>query len=74
MKRRAVFMDRDGTVSEEVGYINHVSRLRVFPWALPAIRQINRSSFLAVLVTNQAGVARGYPGRPALTAGRRPSR
>jgi D-glycero-D-manno-heptose 1,7-bisphosphate phosphatase len=60
MTTRAIFMDRDGTVSEEVGYINHVSRLRLFPWTVPAIRAINRSSFLAVLVTNQAGVARGY--------------
>ena len=57
---RAVFMDRDGTVSDEVGYLNHVSRLRVFPWSAEAIRTLNASSLLAVLVTNQAGVARGY--------------
>jgi D-glycero-D-manno-heptose 1,7-bisphosphate phosphatase len=53
-------MDRDGTVSDEVGYLNHVSRLRVYPWSGPAIRAINEASLLAVLVTNQAGVARGY--------------
>lgn len=58
--RRAIFMDRDGTVSDEVGYLNHVSRLRVFPWSAEAIRAINRSQMLAILVTNQAGVARGY--------------
>jgi D-glycero-D-manno-heptose 1,7-bisphosphate phosphatase len=58
--KRAVFMDRDGTVSDEVGYLNHVSRLRVFPWSAHAIRRINASPMLAVLVTNQAGVARGY--------------
>lgn len=58
--RRAIFMDRDGTVSDEVGYLNHVSRLRVFPWSAPAIRAINGSDLLAILVTNQAGVARGY--------------
>lgn len=57
---RAVFMDRDGTVSDEVGYLNHVSRLRVFPWSAAAIRTLNSSSLLAILVTNQAGVARGY--------------
>ena len=58
--RRAVFIDRDGTISEEVGYVNHVSRYRVFPFAAEAIRLLNESGWLAVLVTNQAGVARGY--------------
>jgi D-glycero-D-manno-heptose 1,7-bisphosphate phosphatase len=58
--RRAIFVDRDGTLSEEVGYINHLSRFRLFPFAVEAIRLVNRSPFLAVLVTNQAGVARGY--------------
>jgi len=58
--RRAVFMDRDGTISEEVGYVNHVSRYRVFPFAAEAVRTLNEAGWLAVLVTNQAGVARGY--------------
>ena len=60
MKRRAVFMDRDGTVSEEVGYVNHPSRFRLFPYAAQAIRQLNEHGWLAILITNQAGVARGY--------------
>ncbi|MDH3217740.1 MAG: HAD family hydrolase [Candidatus Krumholzibacteria bacterium] len=58
--RPAIFLDRDGTVSEEVGYVNHVSRFRLLPRTAAAIRQINQSGLLAVLVTNQAGVARGY--------------
>ena len=58
--RPAVFIDRDGTISEEVGYVNHVSRYRVFPFAAEAIRTLNEAGWLAVLVTNQAGVARGY--------------
>ena len=58
--RRAVFMDRDGTISEEVGYVNHVSRYRVFPFAARAVRALNEAGWLAVLITNQAGVARGY--------------
>ena len=53
-------MDRDGTLSEEVGYVNHLSRFRLFPFAVDAIRLVNRSPLLAVLVTNQAGVARGF--------------
>lgn len=58
--QRAVFIDRDGTISEEVGYINHPSRFRVFPYSAAAIKLLNDSSWLAIVVTNQAGVARGY--------------
>ena len=60
MKRRAAFIDRDGTISEEVGYINHPSRFRVFPYAAAAIKLLNNHDWLAIVVTNQAGVARGY--------------
>jgi D-glycero-D-manno-heptose 1,7-bisphosphate phosphatase len=60
VKRRAVFMDRDGTISEEVGYVNHPTRYRVFPYSAEAVRLLNEAGWLAILVTNQAGVARGY--------------
>ncbi len=60
MKRPAVFIDRDGTISEEVGYVNHPSRYKVFPFAAEAVRRLNEAGWRAVLVTNQAGVARGY--------------
>ena len=60
MKQRAVFIDRDGTISEEVGYINHPSRYRLFPYSGEAIRLLNQAGWLAVVITNQAGVARGY--------------
>ena len=60
MKRPAVFIDRDGTISEEVGYVNHPSRFRLFPFSSEAIRILNDSGWLAIVVTNQAGVARGY--------------
>jgi D-glycero-D-manno-heptose 1,7-bisphosphate phosphatase len=59
-KRPAVFMDRDGTLSHEVGYVNHPSRFRLYPWAVDAVRHVNRAGWLAVVTTNQAGVARGY--------------
>jgi len=58
--RRAIFLDRDGTLSHEVGYVNHPSRFRLYPWSVGAIRAINEAGWLAVVVTNQAGVARGY--------------
>jgi D-glycero-D-manno-heptose 1,7-bisphosphate phosphatase len=58
--RPAVFMDRDGTLSHEVGYVNHLSRFRLYPWSVDAVRLVNRAGYAAVVVTNQAGVARGY--------------
>ena len=60
MKRPAVFIDRDGTISEEVGYVNHPSRFRLFPYSSEAIRILNNNGWLAIVITNQAGVARGY--------------
>lgn len=60
MRRRAIFMDRDGTVCEEVGYVNHVSRLKLLPRSAEAIRLANDAGFQTVVVTNQAGAARGY--------------
>jgi D-glycero-D-manno-heptose 1,7-bisphosphate phosphatase len=53
-------MDRDGTLSHEVGYVNHLSRFRLYPWSVDAVRLVNRAGYRAVVVTNQAGVARGY--------------
>src|SRR5881409_4350793 len=58
--RPAVFIDRDGTLTEEVGYVNHPQRLRLLPRSAEAIRRLNERGIAAVVVTNQAGVARGY--------------
>lgn len=60
MSRPAVFIDRDGTLSEEIGYINHASRFRLLERSAEAIRALNEAGVAAVIVTNQAGVARGY--------------
>src|SRR4030066_2489938 len=67
IKRRiAIFLDRDGTVSEEVDYLDNADMLRLIPRAAEAIRLINESGLLAVVVTNQSGVARGYFTEPVL--------
>ena len=58
--RAAVFLDRDGTVCEEVGYLNHVSRFRMFPFAAAALRRLNEAGYPVIVVSNQSGVARGY--------------
>jgi D-glycero-D-manno-heptose 1,7-bisphosphate phosphatase len=55
-----VFIDRDGTLTEEIGYVNHPARLRLLPRSAEAIRRLNQAGIAAVVVTNQAGVARGY--------------
>lgn len=58
----AVFLDRDGTLLEEGGYVDRLERLVVFPFSIDAVRLLNRAGFLVVIVTNQSGVARGlYP-------------
>ena len=58
--RVAVFLDRDGTINEEMGYLNHIDRFVLIPGAVTAIRSINESGLKAVVVTNQSGAARGY--------------
>ncbi|MGC1616319.1 MAG: D-glycero-beta-D-manno-heptose 1,7-bisphosphate 7-phosphatase [Candidatus Acidiferrum sp.] len=58
--RPAVFLDRDGTISEEVGYLNHVSRFRILPRVADAIRRLNEAGLPVIVVTNQSGVGRGY--------------
>jgi D-glycero-D-manno-heptose 1,7-bisphosphate phosphatase len=58
--RRAVFLDRDGTICEEMGYLNHIRRFHVFPFAAAAIRRLNRKGIPVVVVTNQSGASRGF--------------
>jgi D-glycero-D-manno-heptose 1,7-bisphosphate phosphatase len=60
MKRPAVFIDRDGTINEQMGYINHLKRFVILPGVPEAIRLLNEQGLLAVIVSNQSGVARGY--------------
>jgi D-glycero-D-manno-heptose 1,7-bisphosphate phosphatase len=60
MSQPAVFLDRDGTLNEEMGYINHLSRFRLLPQAVPAIRRLNEAGLKVVVITNQSGAARGY--------------
>ena len=54
-----MFLDRDGTLVEEAGYLDRIERLVFFPYSVDAVRALNRSGLPVVIVTNQAGVARG---------------
>ncbi|HEX9421454.1 MAG TPA: HAD family hydrolase [Methylomirabilota bacterium] len=66
--RPALFMDRDGCLIEEMGYINHPSRVRVLPRTPEAIARLNAAGIAAVMATNQAGIARGYFSNETLAA------
>jgi D-glycero-D-manno-heptose 1,7-bisphosphate phosphatase len=56
----AVFIDRDGTINEQRGYINHISRFVLFPGVREAISLLNKNNHLVVVTSNQSGVAQGY--------------
>ena len=66
--RPAVFMDRDGCLIEEAGYINHPSRVRMLPRSPAAVACLNRAGIAAVMATNQAGIARDYFSKETLEA------
>ena len=57
---RAVFLDRDGTLIEEVGYLDRADRVALYPWTIDAVRLLNRAGLPVIVVTNQSGVARGF--------------
>jgi D-glycero-D-manno-heptose 1,7-bisphosphate phosphatase len=56
----AAFLDRDGTLNQEAGYLNHVDRMKLIDGAGDAVALLNRHGLKTIVVTNQAGVARGY--------------
>lgn len=58
-KQAAVFLDRDGTLNEEVGYLDHIDKLTILPGAYEAVRLINQMGLLAIVITNQSGIAQG---------------
>ena len=60
MAKGAIFLDRDGTINEEMGYINHPERFLIFPFVAESIKIFNRLDLHVIVVTNQSGVARGY--------------
>lgn len=60
MKRKAVFIDRDGTINKEVNYLHRIEDLEILPGVAEAIKLLNDAGFLVVVPTNQSGIARGY--------------
>ena len=58
----AVFLDRDGTLIHDVGYLSRVEDVQWFPWSIDAIRLLNRAGFLVCVTTNQGGIGLGFYG------------
>lgn len=62
----AVFLDRDGTLIEEVGYLDRRDRMALYPWSIDAVRALNRAGIPVIMVSNQSGIARGFFSEAAL--------
>jgi histidinol-phosphate phosphatase family protein len=60
MSQPAIFLDRDGTINEEVNYLSDPAHVRLIPGAADAIIRLRAAGFPVVVITNQSGVARGY--------------
>lgn len=65
---KAVFLDKDGTVIEEANYLSHYKDLKLLPHSAEAIRMLNEAGYKVIVISNQAGVARGYCGEDMLQA------
>jgi D-glycero-D-manno-heptose 1,7-bisphosphate phosphatase len=58
-KSKAVFLDRDGTIIEDSGYINSPEQIKFIPGSIEAIKKLNEAGYKVVIISNQAGIARG---------------
>jgi D-glycero-D-manno-heptose 1,7-bisphosphate phosphatase len=65
---RAVFLDRDGTIVEDPGFLHEPGKVRLLPGAAEAIRRLNQAGWLVITVSNQSGIARGRYDAAAYTA------
>lgn len=59
-KRPAIFMDRDGVINREVNELTNIKDLKLLPYSVQAIKKINETDFLAIVITNQASIAKGF--------------
>ena len=67
-KRKAAFIDRDGTLIEEVNFLARVEDLQIFPYTAEALRLLRNAGFLVIVVTNQSGIGRGIYDESAMNA------
>ena len=57
---RAIFLDRDGTLNVDTGYISRIEDLKIIDGTMTALRRFRDSGFLNIIITNQSGVSRGF--------------
>lgn len=65
-KQKAIFLDRDGTLNEYIGFLRHIDQLVLLPDVCQAIKKINEAGYLAIVITNQPVIARGEVTLPQL--------
>jgi D-glycero-D-manno-heptose 1,7-bisphosphate phosphatase len=66
--RPAAFLDRDGVINVDLGYVHRVEDLEYIPGVAAAIRRLNQAGYLVIVVTNQSGIGRGYYDEAAMDA------
>jgi D-glycero-D-manno-heptose 1,7-bisphosphate phosphatase len=66
--QKAAFLDRDGTLIEEVNFLARVEDMRLFPFTLEAVELLKKNNFLIVVITNQSGIGRGIFGESDMQA------
>ena len=60
MSKPAIFLDRDGVINEDTGYVSKVDDFHFLPGVIEALQLMKQKGYLLVVVTNQSGIARGY--------------
>jgi len=60
MGSRAVFIDRDGTINKNTGYIDSPDRFEIYPGVAEGIKKLKDNGFKIIIITNQSGIARGF--------------
>src|SRR4051812_31113591 len=66
MAEAAIFLDRDGTINEDIGYVSSPDELTIYPYAAQAVRLINEAGLKAIIITNQSPIARQLCDEPML--------
>lgn len=59
MRKKAVFLDRDGNINRDVGYPDSFESIHIYPYSFEALKRLNEAGLLAVIITNQSGIGRG---------------
>lgn len=67
LQKPAIFLDRDGTLNIDKGYVHRIEDWEWIPGAIDAIVAFKKAGFLVIIITNQAGIARGYYGEADIT-------